>query len=267
MKITNLIYLALLVSFLMSGIHAKEEGHFYNCVFKAKAEQKNFTYDSLKDVGKSLKLAGHDLLLWHKDSFLMMKIRGGIFVSPLSIQFALGQQTIRFNLKPNLDLTCVAQEKLKQEKLTSKSKIENFEERVVFNILKELSFRATQSEETQLMRTLFFQNGNIYINSNDMERKLPWCSLRVQLKEKRDTKIYPGEKFKPLSFQKQENNSYFTTFSYSFVDFAAGKKRGETATYSPFTFSCNILRGMAYNLDNLQSIVGEFVSVSEAPAL
>ncbi|MCR9205224.1 MAG: hypothetical protein NXH75_11635, partial [Halobacteriovoraceae bacterium] len=135
--------------------------------------------------------------------------------------------------------------------------IDQFQEKLKLVVADDLTFMWDQPEENQMMRTLFFQAGKIFIESAKMEQRMPWCSLRLQLKRNENTMVKKGESFTPVSFQKQENNTYFTTYSYSFVDFSEGKKKGEQLLYSPFMFSCNILRGMPYKLDTFKSVVGE----------
>jgi len=73
--------------------------------------------------------------------------------------------------------------------------------------------------------------------------------------------VSAGEIFTPVHFTQHNNNSYFTTYSYSFVDFASGKKYGSTRLYNPFLFNCNILRGMAFSHDTFSSIVGRYLKL------
>lgn len=262
MKINLWIKVILLA--LSSNLSVRAEGHFFSCELSGKSSPQIVTYDTTKDVGKSAKYGDHDLLFLHEGETFKVMARGGALKGPKSKTIKLSEDKLSFDLSPPVKVKC---QKIISEKRQAKIQLEKLEslsvlkEKVSLKILKDLKFRSVQDEENQLMRTLFFQNGNVYINSKDMERKLNWCSLRVQLKEKKDTLIRPGELFKPLSFQVQENSSYFTTYSYSFVDFAEGKKSGETETYAPFLFNCNLLRGMPYTFENFKSVVGDFLTI------
>lgn len=248
----------------------------YNCTLNKAFDQKSlahnevknhvkvFSYNATKEVGKNIELPPYKLLLWKKDKDLNVKFIGGEFKKPLSIQFALGQEHLRFHYGAHLDFECSGKGQTDAQKaleLSADKEISQFQEKLKLVVTKELTFVWNQPEENQMMRTLFFQNGKIFIESSSMEQKMPWCSLRVQLKRNEDTAVKTGESFTPVSFQKQENNTYFTTFSYSFVDFSKGKKTGEQLLYSPFMFSCNILRGMPYKLDTFKSIVGEHLGL------
>ncbi len=255
-------FVAMSSSFMSSKVFASEQkGERFSCEFIVEGSSHKLSYDTRVDVGKSIKHASHDLLLWHEDDKLKVMVRGGQLKKPESSAIKLEEEKLTWALSTGPKFQC--QKDIEKKESLSLEKLKNLadaKEKLQIKILKDLKFRAVQTEENQLMRTLFFQNGNVYINSNDMERRLNWCSLRVQLKEKKDTQILPGEIFKPLTFQVQENSSYFTTYSYSFVDFGKGKKSGETSRYAPFLFTCNLLRGMPYNLESFKSVVGEYLT-------
>lgn len=226
---------------------------------EVKQHVKTFTYDSAKEVGKNIELDPYKLLLWKKDKNLNVKFIGGEFKKPLSIQFSLGQTDLRFHYGSSLDFECSSKGQTAAQKaieLTPDKELDQFQEKLQVVVDQDLTFVWNQPEENQMMRTLYFQNGKIFTDSSSMEQKLPWCLLRVQLKRNEDTIVKKGETFTPVTFQKQENNTYFTTYSYSFVDFSKGKKTGEQLLYSPFMFSCNILRGMPYKLATFKSMVG-----------
>jgi len=229
-----------------------------------KTKVKSFSFDTVKEVGKNISLGPYKLVIWDKDKFVNAKIIGGDFKKPLSLQYSLSQKVIRFNYGGDIDFQCLQNELTSAQKATGLTKdkdIGTFQENLKIQVASPITFRYFQTEEVQLMRTLFFQNGKVFTDSERMERKLPWCSLRIQLNRNEDTIVQKGEVFNPITFQKQENNSYFTTYSYSFVDFNKGKKMGEKLLYSPYMFSCNILRGMTYKLDTFKSIVGDYFSL------
>lgn len=248
----------------------------FNCTFnidakksklnsgELKAKVKSFAFDTVKEVGKNIALGPYKLLIWDKDQFVNTKLIGGDFKKPLSLQFSLNQKVIRFNYGGDVNFECLQNQLTSAQKATDLTKdkdIATFQENLKIEVASSITFRYFQTEEVQLMRTLFFQNGKVFTDSERMERKLPWCSLRIQLNRNEDTIVKKGETFSPITFQKQENNSYFTTYSYSFVDFNKGKKMGEKLLYSPYMFSCNILRGMSYKLDTFNSIVGDYFSL------
>lgn len=229
-----------------------------------KEHTKSFIYNVDKEVGKNIALGPYKLIIWKKSPHMNVKFVGGEFKSPITIQFSEKQETLRFQYGAKLNFSCQSKGQTTAQKATSltpEKNIDQFQENVVFTTAKNLVFPYYQPEENQRMRTLYFQNGKVYKESGAMEKKLPWCSLRVQLKRDEDTTVKSGESFVPVSFQKQENNNYFTTFSYSFVDFSKGKKRGEKHLYSPFMLNCNILRGMPYKLKTWQSVVGPYLKV------
>jgi len=225
---------------------------------------KSFTYNSDKEVGKNIELSPYKLLLWKKDADLNVKFIGKEFKKSLSIQFDLKQPKLRFHYGTHLDFVCNQKgetELQKALKLDNKKEISFFQEKIKILVSKDLTFRYLQEEENQMMRTVFFQNGKVFYSSQEMEQRMPWCSLRVQLKRNENTDVKKGESFKPINFQKQENNTYFTTFSYSFVDFSKGKIEGEQRLYKPFMFRCNVLRGMPYKMDTFKSMVGDYLSL------
>lgn len=248
----------------------------YNCVLNADASKKTlsasevgkvlkkFTYDSKKEVGKSIKLDPYKLIVWKKDNYLNAKFIGGVFKKPFSIQFSASQKQSRFVYGGKLDFECInggLSSTAESLKVSKDKDLEPFGAKVLVQVQRPVVFRYLQSEETQKMRTVFFQNGKLFTASNRMEKKLPWCLLRIQLKRDEDTTIQKGDSFKPVGFQKQENSSYFTTYSYSFVDFGAGKKVGEKLLYNPFMMACNILRGMPFKGQAFQDIVGDYLEL------
>jgi len=225
---------------------------------------KKFSYDAKKEVGKSIKLDPYKLIVWKKEKFLNVKLVGGPFKKPLSIQFSAEQKVSRFNYGGDLDLECVNGARNATAaalELTSQKNLEPFGEKILVAVKKPIVFRYLQTEESQKMRTVFFQDGNLFTASSRLEKKLPWCLLRIQLKRDEDTTIPKGDEFNPVSFQKQENSTYFTTYSYSFVDFGAGKKKGEKLHYNPFMMDCNILRGMPFKAQVFSDIVGDYLGL------
>ena len=222
----------ILISFLVGLIPAQAQ--IFNCVLNTAAKLKKmnasqvathikkFSYNSKKEVGKSIKLDPYKLIIWQKEGYLNAKFIGGIFKKPLSIQFSATQNQSRFNYGGNLDLECLNGQTSKTASALTLNKgkdLEPFGEKISVVVKKPITFSYYQTEETQKMRTVFFQNGKLFSASNRMEKKLPWCLLRVQLKRDENTVVNTGDEFNPLGFQKQENSAYFTTYSYSFVDF------------------------------------------------
>lgn len=229
-----------------------------------KEHTKSFIYNVDKEVGKNIALDPYKLIIWKKSPHMNVKFMGGDLKEPLTIQFSEKQENLLFQYGKKINFKCQSKgmtEAQKATSLTSEKNIDQFQENVVFTTTQNLVFPYYQPEESQRMRTLYFQNGKIFKESTSMEQKMPWCSLRVQLKRDEDTTVKSGEVFVPVSFQKQENNNYFTTFSYSFVDFSKGKKVGEKHLYSPFMLNCNILRGMPYKLSTWQSVVGPYLNI------
>ena len=132
-------------------------------------------------------------------------------------------------------------------------------ENIKLELQRDLIFPNVQPEEIQLMRTLFFQDKKVKTASSELTPKMPWCALRIQLTRDENTTLNKKETLTPVHFEQLENNSYFTTFSYSFVDFSSGKKMGGQRLYNPFTFNCNLLRGQSFNNDNLGDVVGDYL--------
>ncbi len=218
----------------------------------------SFDFDTSKDTSKSLQLQDYRFLIWGSGDYLMIKIKGGEFSKALSSQFSLSQDQARFHYGEDLDFSC------KKKMNSSKGSISDYasaQDKIKIKVVQDILFPYQQLEEVELMRTLFFQDKKIYSESSKLIPKLPWCSLRIQLSRNEDTTVNKGEAFTPVSFETHNNNSYFTTYSYSFVDFASGKKRGMTRLYSPFIFNCNVLRGMTFNHDTLESIVGKYLDI------
>ncbi len=257
--------LLIITCYLFTSSHAL--GNHFECEFNTqhskgdKAGKDNilsFDFDTTKDTSKSLQLKDYRFLIWGSGDYLMIKIKGGEFSKALSTQFALTQDQARFHYGEDLDFSC------KKKTSTAGKSISDYalaQDNIKIKVLQDILFPYQQLEEVELMRTLFFQDKKIYSESSKLIAKLPWCSLRIQLSRNEDTTVKAGEAFTPVSFETHNNNSYFTTFSYSFVDFASGKKRGTTRLYSPFIFNCNILRGMTFNHDTLESIVGKYLDI------
>ncbi|MAF77626.1 MAG: hypothetical protein CME60_05635 [Halobacteriovoraceae bacterium] len=218
-----------------------------------------FTFNSEKDTSKSLQFKDYRFLVWKSDASLMIKIKGGVFKEALSVQFGLDQKQARFHYGKDFDFDC-SQKAIADSSHTLK-KIDGAKENIVVKVTHNLTFPYNQSEEVELMRTLYFQDEKIYSESSKLIPKLPWCSLRIQLSRNEDTTVKAGEEFIPVSYDGHNNNSYFTTHSYSFVDFASGKKRGSKRLYNPFMFNCNVLRGMDFNGDTFASIVGNYLKI------
>lgn len=273
--ILHLVCSLLLCLFIGPGkLEAKER--ILNCTLNQAADKKSlgsdelsrnvksFSYKVDKEVGKNIELSPYKLIIWKKSPHINVKFLGGDFKKPLTVQFSEQQEKLRFNYGTTLDFQCSLTGQTSAQKamtLGPDKRIDQFQEKVTFEAANSFKFTYNQSEETQMMRTIFFQSGKIFVNSEEMERKLPWCSLRVQLKRNEDTTIKKGESFSPVSFQKQENNTYFTTYSYSFVDFSSGKKVYDEHLYTPFMLRCNILRGMPYKLDIFKAIVGSYLTI------
>ncbi len=231
---------------------------------EVKGKVLSFTFDSSKDNSKSLQLSDYRFLIWTSGDLLMLKIKGGELKKALSIQFALDQTNASFHYGENLDFQCMNTNQASSpdgHKSGNKSEQDwaSLEDKVKVVVNDSLVFPYYQPEEVELMRTLYFQDKKVLSESAKLIAKLPWCGLRVQLARNEDTTVNKGEVFTPVSFESHNNNSYFTTYSYSFVDFSSGKKVGATRLYNPFMLNCNILRGMKFNQDTLQSIVGNYL--------
>ncbi len=221
-----------------------------------------FTYDSEKDNSKSLQFKDYRFLIWASEGSLMLKLMGGEFAKALSIQFSLDQSQARFHYGNDFDFNCESDSE-SSAAADSLNDLSALKEKVKISILSDLTFPYHQPEEVDLMRTLFFQEKKVFDESAKLVPKLPWCSLRVQLSRNENTVIEKGELFSPQGLETHQNNSYFTTYSYSFVDFSSGKKMGATRLYNPFMLNCNLLRGMSFSAENLESIVGNYLKISK----
>ena len=222
----------------------------------------HFTFNPQKDTSKSLKFSDYRFLIWTSDNMLMIKIKGGDFPKALSVQFALEQKVIRFHYGSDFDFRCENRGHIST--VRANPALDDFskqEDKIKLEVSKNLTFSYSQPEEVELMRTLYFQQKKLYSSSTKLNAKLPWCSLRIQLSRNEDTLVEVGEIFTPVRFNQHNNNSYFTTYSYSFVDFSSGKKYGSTRLYNPFMFNCNVLRGMTFNRDTFSSIVGNYLKI------
>ena len=219
-----------------------------------------FEFDTSKDTSKSLEFKDYRFLVWLSGDSLMVKLKGGEFPKAISVQFSSQQPQARFHYGSDFDFSCE-----QKSGINSQKKVTDFStlgENVKIKVQKGLDYPYHQPEEVELMRTLFFQDKKVHTESSSLVPKLPWCSLRIQLSRNENTKVKAGEVFNPVSYQTHNNNSYFTTFSYSFVDFSTGKKMGATRLYNPFMLNCNLLRGMVFNQENIESVVGEYLDFS-----
>jgi hypothetical protein len=145
------------------------------------------------------------------------------------------------------------------------SLLEKFQNKIQFNIDRNLRFPYSQTEESGgMMRTLFFQQRKVFHNSNEMNSKMPWCSLRIQIKKNEDTIVPKRTRWSPVSMDSYSNNSYFTTYSYSFVNWNKGKKTQEGYGFSPFSFVCNVIQGSTFDYRLIRSIIGKRISLKSS---
>lgn len=221
----------------------------------------NFSFDPQKDSSKSLQFSSYRFLVWSSKDMLMVKIKGGEFDKALSVQFGLDQKAARFHYGKDFDFLCENQNNSADKENPKHIDIAKLKDQIKLQVGSNLVFPYSQPEEVDLMRTLYFQEKKIHTESAKLNPKLPWCSLRIQLSRNEDTMVNAGEVFTPIRFDEHNNNSYFTTYSYSFVDFSSGKKYGSTRLYNPFMFTCNILRGMKFNGDTFSSITGKYLNI------
>lgn len=275
-KVYSIKYILLFVLFFISPLSFGSIDCVYDIAYsnqnleakERESFQKKFSYDFETKTSESLSFQGHKILLWKNEQYLLIKLLVNGSREAITGQYLLNAPQIRLRYGKDIDLNCkgyksaaLVTETKAAVQMDDQTDLEGLAEKVKLELQKDLIFPYVQPEEIQLMRSLFFQDKKIKTASSELAPKMPWCALRIQLTRDENTTLNKGETLNPVHFEKFENNSYFTTFSYSFVDFSSGKKMGAQRLYNPFTFNCNFLRGQVLNNDNLRDIVGNYLKL------
>lgn len=259
--VNNSFKLFVIFFLLNEGVTAKDKRDLLFCKLETPTS-KSFTYD-LKDEREKGVVIGNLNLKLHKENdhlnLVIIKKKGDV---PIFLKSLLTEGPINFKLERDFLLNCSYKNSIK---VTPETNFDELRERFQFKVKQAMSFPSEQTEESQLMRTLFFQEGKVFLASSQLNEKMPWCFFRVQLKEKKEIQVDVGEFLLPVQYLKQSNNSYFTTYSFSFVDFVKAKKVQEKRHYSPFMVSCNWLSGAPFTVESFGFVVGKYLEVNSFP--
>jgi hypothetical protein len=219
--------------------------------------------------GKSVDFQEHRVLIWNKNEMTQMVLKNKRTKQEASASFDPRQPSFHLSLSPSGEVKCVDKKlaiadkdkginSVLNEKLTEGSPLRQFTNRIRFTTQNILKFVYNQKTVNGEMRPIIFQEGKTYTADDDLSRdkKGNFCVFQIQVKLDEDIYMPKGVKLDPLVFQVHSNNSSHDVFSYSFVDFAKGKKSYETYNYALFGLDCNIKKGDELTPALFNSITG-----------
>ncbi len=197
------------------------------------------------------------VLMWKRGDLIHLLLGSSKKKVSIKTSFSLKRTEFSLTLNPSVRLKCNSRKDSKVEekvKQTNGLTIPSTGDDLIVEIKKDLLFRYYTKDGFELSRSLIFQKGKIYNQTRAPSKKDPWCLFRIEFKLNEDTLVPNKTKIPVKRAEVFKNNENFTVFSYSFVDFATGKKGMETSRFVPFSIECTIGSKMTFSKKLLDEI-------------
>ena len=257
-----IVYLFSIFIFINSPLaHAKE----FACQLNKTNDKQNskkdrlflFNSESYKKGSFKVNYKENTLLMWSRGDLIHLLLGSSKKKVSIKTSFLLIRDKFSLTLNPLVKLKCVSRKDLpKKENYKQKGPITipSTGNNLIVEINKDLLFKYYTKDGFELSRSLIFQNGKIYNQTRAPAKKDPWCLFRIEFKLNEDTLVPKKTKIPVKRAEVFKNNENFTVFSYSFVDFATGKKGMETSRFVPFSIECTIDSKMTFSKKLLDDI-------------
>ena len=222
------------------------KGHLF--LFKPRKYQKGNFKINYKDT---------TLLMWTKTNLVNILLGSKKKRVSVKTTFSIERLEFSLTLNPSVRLYCKRRKGLhlkEKESTQNEIKIPTSGKSLKINIKKPLIFKYYTADGFELTRSLIFQSGKAFNQTRAPSSIEPWCLFRIELKLNEDTLVPKGTKIPVKRAEIFKNNENFTVYSYSFVDFATGKKGMETSRFIPFSIECTIKAGKEFSKKLLEKI-------------
>jgi hypothetical protein len=248
-------------------------GQVYKCVYNSAPPGKNLLpeetalfyreieFDTSLKTGKELVVNPIKIFLWRKENAIYLRYqdsqRGLTFTTyyPVFENFLI-------EVEPHIQFKCSLPgppgKKAKKivKTIDPNADLSNYPENTTLDILTDLKFFYYQQNANDRMRSIVFENGQLYSLDSDRDKTQDWCIFTIEVKLDEDTFISKGTKIRINSFNLLSNNPEKKVYAFNFVDIAAGKKLSETTRYAPFALECRISKNKILTLNYLKQITG-----------
>ncbi len=206
-----------------------------------------FTFDTTSLKGKKIVFKDKTLFIWNKKNLVYVNLFSGRKKVSVKTSFSPSRKTFQLNVSPHTELLCTSKGKVSQEIPVSGKN-------VVVKIKRPLLFKYYTSDGYEMTRTLIFQKGKITNSHLPPLKDTSWCLFRIEFKLNEDTLVPKGISIPVKRAETLQNNKDFKVYSYSFVDFATGKKGMETSRFVPFSLECKVKSGEVFSRELLNNI-------------
>lgn len=218
-----------------------------------------FLFNSKKYQKRNFKINFKEVtvLMWSRNDLIHILLGSNKERVSIKTSFSLNRSQFFLTMNPSVKLKCIARKSVSKSdkaKQGNSLTIPSTGDNLIVEIKKDLLFKYYTEDGFELSRSLIFQNGKVYNKTRPPSKKDPWCLFRIEFKLNEDTLVPLGTKIPIKRAEVFKNNEDFTVFSYSFVDFATGKKGMETSRFVPFSIECTIDSKMAFSKKLLDEI-------------
>ncbi len=178
--------------------------------------------------------------------------------------FLPAQTHIAFKLGTNHSLTCDYATNANAPTASSidianmKSDTDLLQLQAPFKVSILKSFLVQFSQSAEEMWTANFQNGTVLSSDKSIDKKFPRCFFTVRPKVQKGVWTPVRDSYVVHTASINQNNPSEMVWSLSFVDFASGKTKSESAEYTPFTLECVVLK-RPFTLQQFNSITGYYL--------
>tara|TARA_B100000029_G_scaffold479573_1_gene526783 strand:- start:567 stop:1343 length:777 start_codon:yes stop_codon:yes gene_type:complete len=218
-------------------------------LIEAKDYLRFFTFDSSALKGKKISFKDKTILIWNKKGLIHISLFSGRKKVTVKTSFSPTRQTFQLDVSPHTELLCTSKRK---EKVSQGIPVSGKD--IFIKIRRPLLFKYYTEDGYEMTRTLIFQKGKISNRHLPLLQNESWCLFRIEFKLNEDTLVPKGIKIPVKRAETFQNNKSFKVYSYSFVDFATGKKGMETSRFVPFSLECKIKTEEVFSKELLNNI-------------
>ncbi|MDC0254659.1 hypothetical protein OAK75_07150 [Bacteriovoracales bacterium] len=224
----------------------------------AKDHLRFFTFDTTALKGKKISFKDKTILIWNKKGLIHIGLFSGRKKVTVNTSFSPSRQSFQLNVSPHTELLCTS----KRKTTVNSQGIPTSGKGVVVKIKRPLLFKYYTLDGYEMTRTLIFQKGKITNSHLPPLKDTSWCLFRIEFKLNEDTLVPKGISIPVKRAEMLQNNKDFKVYSYSFVDFATGKKGMETSRFVPFSLECKIKSEEVFSRELLRVITNSSFEIT-----
>jgi hypothetical protein len=235
---------------------------------KAKDFLRFFTFETQMKKGKKINFKDKTLFIWNKKNLIYINLKSAKKRVSVQTSYHFSRQTFSIDLSPYTQLLCVSNKKghsLQKTIQREDQKIPSSGKKVIVKITRPLLFKYYTLDSYEMGRSLIFQKGKVYNKTLPPLKNENWCLFRIELKLNEDTLVPQNTLIPVASAESLQNNKDFKVYSYSFVDFATGKKGMETSRFVAFSLECKIKSAQSFSKKLLQKINNASFEIYQRP--